>query len=282
MIVSNIINSLAKFHKNHSPKDEVYLLLQKISQEVINSSDLGYESGSIFIENIGEIKFPFRKMGAINTLHLFGLDELIIFSYYLKSRDKYKNVADIGANLGLHSIVMSKCGYIVNAYEPDPNHVKILRENLEFNKISNVVINEQAVSTKKGKSNFTRVLGNTTSSHLTGDKNPYGDLEMFEVSTTHIKAIMTTNEFIKMDVEGHEANIIEGTSEEDWENTEMILEIGAEDSAKRIYDHSLNLGLNIFAQKTGWKISKNVNELPISYKEGSAFITKKKTMDWYD
>ena len=113
MIISDIVNSLAKIHKNHPPNDQVYLLLQKVSQEVVKNSDLSYENGSLIIENIGEIKFPFRKMGAINSLHLFGLDELIIFSYYLKSRDKYKNVADIGANLGLHSIIMSKCGYIV-------------------------------------------------------------------------------------------------------------------------------------------------------------------------
>ena len=55
---------------------------------------------------------------------------------------------DIGANLGLHSIVMSKCGSAVDAYEPDPNHYDKLMRNLGLNGITNVTVHKAAVSEK--------------------------------------------------------------------------------------------------------------------------------------
>jgi hypothetical protein len=38
---------------------------------------------------IGLINFPFISFGSVNTTNLFNLDELIIFSWYLKNRKKY-------------------------------------------------------------------------------------------------------------------------------------------------------------------------------------------------
>ena len=45
-------------------------------------------------------------------------------------------MADIGANIGLHTIVLSKLGYKVDSYEPDEKHFKLLIKNLKKNKLS--------------------------------------------------------------------------------------------------------------------------------------------------
>ncbi len=271
---------LPKVQLSHSYKTNEYQLIQNISDSYIQSSDLKKQGkGFIQSELFGDIFLPYKEMGAINTLHLFGLDELIIFSYYLINKGRYNKVADIGANIGLHSILLSKCGYQVTAYEPDPKHIITLTENLNHNNIDSVSVEQAAISDRRGSASFTRVLGNTTSSHLTGDKKPYGKIEVFEVALLDIRNIMKQHDFIKMDVEGHEAQIIEATTNEDWTTTEMILEIGSAETAKRIFNHSINININIFSQKKGWDLARNLDDLPVSYKEGSVFLTKKK-MRW--
>ena len=107
-------------------------------------------------------------MGAIDSIDLFGLDELLIFSFYYRNRGLYKRAIDIGANIGLHSIVLSLCGIKVESYEPDPSHYKKLVRNIELNGISNMIFHQAAVSKENGVMQFVRVLGNTTSSHLVG------------------------------------------------------------------------------------------------------------------
>ena len=101
---------------------------------------------------------------------MFDLDGLILYSFYWLNRNRYKKVADLGANIGLHSILLSRCGYEVSSYEPDPIHFKILSENIKSNNCSRVHLHNVAVSNTMGEMDFIRVLGNTTGSHLAGSK----------------------------------------------------------------------------------------------------------------
>jgi FkbM family methyltransferase len=221
-------------------------------------------------------------MGEIKSTHLFGLDELIIFSFYLKNKNIYKKVFDIGANIGLHSIILSKAGFNVISYEPDPWHFKMLTENLKLNEVlDRVEIRNKAVSKNIGELDFIRVLGNTTGSHLAGAKvNLYGELEKFKVKVDAFKAIMGEADLIKIDVEGHEGEIILSTDRNDWVSTDAIVEIGTPENAKLVFDHMRNLGVNLFSQKKSWKKVDNVQDIPSGYKEGSLFISLKPVMPW--
>jgi FkbM family methyltransferase len=230
---------------------------------------------------IGEIELPYCQMGAVDTLDLFGLDELIIFSFYWANRQRYRRAADIGANVGLHSIVMAKCGWAVTAYEPDPRHAGWLRRNLTLNHCDAVTVAEAAVSDRPGTLEFVRVLGNTTSSHLAGAKsNAYGDLEKFPVTVESIAAIMPQVDFVKMDAEGQEKTILLGTTAAQWAQTDMMLEVGSAANAQAIYTHLQHLGVHAFAQKLGWAEVRRLADMPTSYKEGSLFLTRRSTMPW--
>ena len=79
------------------------------------------------------MRFSYFEMGAINSLDLFGLDELIIFSFYWQNRNIYTSVADIGANIGLHSVILGHMGYSVTSFEPDPIHVLEFSRNVQNN-----------------------------------------------------------------------------------------------------------------------------------------------------
>ena len=231
---------------------------------------------------LGLIDIPFFSMGAINTTHLFGLDELILFSFYLKNKLTYKKVGDLGANVGVHSIILSNLGFEVTSYEPDSIHFQKIKENININcKKKKPHIVNKAISNKSGHVDFLRVKGNTTGSHIKGSKNdPYGEIETIKVETDAFKDIMKNLDFLKIDIEGHEAEVLRSTSKEDWLNTDAMVEVGSELNAKIIFEFFNSVEINLFSQKTGWNLVKDIQNMPYSYKDGSLFITNKSYVPW--
>jgi len=128
---------------------------------------------------------------------------------------------------------------------------------------------------------FVRVLGNTTSSHLAGAKsNPYGELERFLVRVESIDRIMPAANFVKMDAEGQEKTIILSTTERHWAGADMMVEVGSKENAEAIYGHLRRLGLNAFAQRLGWGRVASLDDMPVSYKHGSLFVTARPEGPW--
>src|SRR5262249_33825498 len=137
-----------------------------------------------------------------------------------------------------------------------------------------------AVSKAKGTADFVRVLGNTTASHILGSKKPYGELETFKVELTDIKELLPKADLLKMDVEGHEKEIILGTDASHWKKTDAFIEIGSKENASAIYKYLPTLNLKAFSQKTGWKQVTSLEQMPTSHKEGTCFLTPKNKMPW--
>jgi len=282
IFLNKIIKELSTLPAEHARTTSAYAAWEKGLKEAIKSSRFaGVADASEVFGPFGTVVLPYHRMGAVDTLDLFGLDELIIFSFYWANRNRYRRAADIGANLGLHSILMGKCGWAVRAYEPDPVHAKLLRHNLELNGSRSVELVEAAVSDQAGTVEFVRVLGNTTSSHLSGAKpHAYGELERFPVRVESIASILPTVDFVKMDAEGQERVIILGTVREHWRSADMMVEVGTAENAADIFRHVQALGLHAFAQKLGWSEVASLVDMPSNYKEGSLFITSRSRMNW--
>jgi len=280
-ILENLFLSLPLVSGHHAPGSQLYNLLKQVSRKEIEDLFSEKEPQRIDFKPFGELVFPYRSMGAVDSLNLFDLDELIIFSFYWKNRKRYRKVVDVGANLGLHSILLRKCGYEVDCYEPDPVHFEILKKNLALNHIPDGQAFNMAVSTQDGEMEFVRVLGNTTGSHLAGAKsNPYGKLERFPVKLEPFDKIMQGIDLIKLDIEGHEREVLLNTTGGEWEATDALVEIENAGNAAAIYKHFSALGVNLFSQKTNWQEVRNVNDMPTSYREGTLFVTIKSEMPW--
>lgn len=280
--LSRMLKALPELKNFHHRHGLTYQMLDEIAIESANS--IFGESGpqALVLEDLGVLKLPFLSMGEIKSTHLFGLDELIIFSFYLKNKNRYKKVFDIGANIGLHSIILAKADFDVVSYEPDPWHFKILQDNLELNSVaSKVSPRNKAVSTSVGELEFIRVLDNTTGSHLAGaKKDPYGELERFNVNVDAFKDIMKGADLLKIDVEGHESKLILSTEKSDWIGTDAIVEIGTPENAKLIFEYMQNIGVNLYSQKKSWLKVNALEDMPASYKEGSLFISLDNSMPW--
>jgi FkbM family methyltransferase len=178
-------------------------------------------------------------------------------------------------------MIMSRCGFNVTSFEPDPKHFSWLTTNISLNDCNTVMPIQAAVSDSAGELEFVRVLGNTTSSHLAGAKpNPYGELERFSVRVESIAEIMKSADFVKMDAEGQEGVIVLGTNGDHWSGTDMMLEVGSEKNAKTIYEHLHKVDVNAFAQKQGWCRVDSLEQMPTSYRDGSLFLTRKHEMPW--
>ena len=281
MTFNDIFEEIKNSPDKHPRGCEDYKRIESKLLEIVKKS--GFVSGGSGKESYGPfgvISLPYFKMGAIDSLDLFGLDEMIIFSYYFNNRNRYKKVADLGANIGLHSMLMSKCGFQIEAYEPDPTHIEMIGKNFKLNSVNSVNLNQVAVSDVDRKTKFVRVLGNTTSSHIAGAKdNAYGDLETYDVDVVSAKEIFKNSDFIKMDVEGEEVKIILSTIKEDWKNLDIIMEV-SEKTRGAIYNHLNSLGVNMFSQKQAWKKVEVVDDMPANYKEGSLFVSLDNKMLW--
>jgi len=278
---SNLLSEIASNWRFHSHDSPWYKRMSARISEIMHNFS-SENSTQIELTPIGVLKLPFFQMGNINSSHLFGLDELIIFSLYDKLYPRAVAI-DLGANIGLHSMVLEKLGYFVISYEPDPIHAKQFEINLALNSVHNVKLHLSAVSTESGTAEFTRVKGNTTGSHLSGTsgKQPYGELEKFQVTTIDINSVLDLSEnvtLVKMDVEGFEARLLSALDVDRFDNTDFILEVGSEENANEIFTLIKSHKLSSYSQKTSWGKVKNFEDMPTSYRDGTLVITKRSNL----
>jgi len=246
------------------------------------SAEFSKSRSTFKIGTAGEVSVKNIDFGSISSAHLFGLDELIIFAWYEINSQNYKKTLDLGANIGVHSMLMSKYGFDVTAYEPDPHHIQLFFETMRENSTEDICLRQKAIGITSEKLNFTRVLGNTTGSHLSGAKtNPYGELEVFEVEVDAIREVMSERyDFVKMDVEGYEVKLISALEAEHFSSMDIMLEIGTIQNASEMFAELKRLDINAFSQKKNWGKVNSLQDLPTSHREGSLFLTSSSNMNW--
>lgn len=219
--------------------------------------------------------FPYVQMGNIDSLHLFGEPELVIFGIYAANRGRWRKVLDIGANLGLHSIVLDRMGYTVQAYEPDFSHFQHLITNLQVNGCDNVTPCMAAVHTETGEANFVRVLNNLTGNHLEGFKDSYGPRETVIVPTVDVRPLFDWADFAKLDCEGSEAALICTITERQAEHLSLVAEVRNTDNAKAIYHHCAKIGLPLWAYKRDFERVRTFTDMPCNNRDGPLFLGKR-------
>ena len=278
-----VFENIARNHVHHSRDDQWWVTENEALDAARPELRSELEStGGVVVGPVGFVPFSYVDMGAINSLDLFGLDELILFSFYWLNRDRYHHAVDMGANIGLHSVLLGRVGLTVTSYEPDPKHVALLTKHLVANNVQDqVTVAQAAVAGENGILEFVRVLGNTTGSHVAGaKKDPYGDLEIFEVQAVSVSDAIAGKDLVKMDVEGLEADLLTSLDASDFASLDMVCEVGTRENAEIIWNHFKDSGVNLFSQKSGWARVTDFEYMPRSYKEGSLFLSCLDEMPW--
>lgn len=128
-------------------------------------------------------------------------------------------VLDIGANVGIVSLWLSKLvgnQGKVHAFEPNPELQKLFHQTVQRNRISNLTLHPVALGTTAGQMELRILADNTGSGSLILDYNQ-PDCRTTTVQVQTLDSIMDREKigavrFIKIDVEGFEAEVFRGGS----------------------------------------------------------------------
>ena len=152
--------------------------------------------------------------GISKTLILFGERELehkYILDKILKPE---MTVLDIGSNIGYYALIqlskINKKGLLICA-EPSPKNYQLLSKNLFYNFSSNFELNNVAISNKNSsKEFFLSRASNLNTFHKAEDSslNLSGDKIIVETLTILAISKQRKIDLIRMDVEGHEVDIL--------------------------------------------------------------------------
>jgi len=174
-------------------------------------------------------------------------------------------IADIGANVGNHSLDFATYASVVYAFEPVPVTYGLLVKNVTENHFDNIVLINRALSDQSGSSEMSLVPGNMGCSSLDTRREGY---ERVEVSSIEGDAYFEEQaieqlDFIKIDIEGHEEPALRGlmktiqrfrpTIMMEWHDVEAIERINASrfmDDLAEIYDFSV---LGTYQDKCYWQ-----------------------------
>ena len=130
-------------------------------------------------------------------------------------------VFDVGANIGLISAFMGHrvgTGGTVYAFEPQPETRKELQKTIALNELENVVVAPYALSSEVGTADLYFVNNNKLSSLAPVGDNHYGTNKTVRIATNTIDNFCSQNnvthiDFIKIDVEGFEYEVLIGARE---------------------------------------------------------------------
>ena len=125
---------------------------------------------------------------------------------------------DIGANVGHHSIFLSKFASQVLAFEPYPKVNMQFKQQIAHNNISNIQIFETGLSDRRETLNYYAPTGNNEGigsfdeSSIGKGNTSYGQLELREGDQIIESDSWKNIKLIKIDVEGFEKKVIKGLS----------------------------------------------------------------------
>ncbi len=133
-----------------------------------------------------------------------------IYEQIIKSGDV---VVDVGSNIGIHTIYLSKLvgkSGKVYSFEPEPNNFALLKKNIEFNKCDNVIIEHKAISNKTGKIKL--LISNNMAGHRISNSDSQENTIIIDCVSLddYFKNHYQKIDFIKIDAEGFDGNVIQG------------------------------------------------------------------------
>lgn len=127
--------------------------------------------------------------------------EIKVLEKYIKKGDI---VIDVGANVGFYTLLFASLvgdTGIVHAFEPAPKTFASLKKNVEINNLNNVVLHNKALGSENEKIKL------TLSKSGLHNVSKYGDIE---VDCVRLDDYVKSANFVKIDAEGYEIEILKG------------------------------------------------------------------------
>lgn len=157
---------------------------------------------------------------------------------------------DIGANIGNHTLVIAEKSKKLLSFEPIPFLYDVLQQNIALNQLSHVqALNVGLSAESKSAEIFVDKTGNLGSSSIT---ERHGEGELLPIvlrkgdDLLREAGVINDVDFIKIDVEGHEAEALIGLQDTITNQKPLILLEWRTDKTLKDFDN-LDLFKNLFS-----------------------------------
>ncbi|TDE18620.1 FkbM family methyltransferase [Dyadobacter psychrotolerans] len=141
---------------------------------------------------------------------LYDTNEMLFMMHFLRPEDTF---VDVGANIGVYSVLASGVsGAKSIAFEPIPSTFSRLKRNINYNNLTDKAI---LFNMGVGDKEETLVFSNSLDAinHVITDKNFSGSITNVPVNSLDNLMVNEMPNLLKIDVEGFEANVINGAAE---------------------------------------------------------------------
>ena len=142
--------------------------------------------------------------------NLYDTNEMMFMMHYLRPEDTF---VDVGANIGVYSVLASGVsGAKSLSFEPIPSTFTRLKRNMDYN---NLQSKAELYNLGVGDKEETLVFSNSLDAinHVITDANYSGSVTNIPVNSLDNLMANQIPNLLKIDVEGFEANVINGASE---------------------------------------------------------------------
>jgi|GEM_PF-413060 len=166
---------------------------------------------------------------------------------------------DIGANIGVFSLVAEKNPKIIaiHSFEPDPESFKFLELNITRNNANKIVSHNFAIGENEGLARLTKNIGHSGASRIESEKNDtsgqFSSVTMVNHNYLNLTLDSQTERYIvKIDVEGYEFEVLTTLRDAEFFKSiekffiEFDREIGKVEKVEEF------LALNDFAESARW------------------------------
>jgi FkbM family methyltransferase len=145
-----------------------------------------------------------------NEIITQSLTEKPLTDFFKRYINKSMNCIDVGANIGYYSILFSILANKVIAFEPTSKYHRILKINLKLNNIENVSVIRKGLSDKHIENTIITIGECSATLHFPENAKIFGQENIELTSLDNI--IKSKVDLIKIDVDGHDFNVIKGAS----------------------------------------------------------------------
>jgi len=170
-------------------------------------------------ENLRFHWHPEDPRTAIASLVVQGTYEPVVTDLFKQLLPNLNEFLDVGANVGYYSVMFGILGHerlAIHAFEPFMQSLEVLEANLELNRLSTKVkVHKFALGNSDGSAQLFVPKRSGTSAASLADLHPDEQNSIVTIETRRLDSVFPSTglknlDLVKIDVEGAEAQVIEG------------------------------------------------------------------------
>lgn len=198
-----------------SISEKIDLLPNFIAQNNVKNKSIFTSSSGVTAVQVGDfiLGVPSEEWGLAMFLSLNGYFEHGSEKLFCSVVKEGMTVIDIGANLGIYTLHALKAGCSVYSYEPTPATFELLKQNIKVNGFAESQrshIYNLAVGESEHAANFAVCKAMCGHNHISNEDENDDIIKIDVIKLDDHVPLDKKIDFIKIDVEGEELNVLKG------------------------------------------------------------------------